>query len=141
VNKIRILEIETASRAQRRWMVCIMYAAFVFTGGYAHLRRPSDFLLILLSGLCCCGIYKIAGRQASPIGPADPDERNLRIRDRALSSAYFAVSGVVILASVFAPFAHLAGAYVLRILVFLIFTLPPSLIAWDEPDSPTEGAE
>jgi len=26
-------------------------------------------------------------------------------------------------------------------LVFLIFTLPPSLIAWDEPDSPTEGAE
>jgi hypothetical protein len=78
---------------------------------------------------------------------ADLDERELAVRNAAYVTAYRAVAVYSVFASVALlftselspPAARLLLGLLVILLVGMIFTLPPAVILWTEPDVPEEA--
>jgi hypothetical protein len=87
------------------------------------------------------------GLTPRPRSEYDLDERELAVRDAAYVTAYRAVAVYSVFASVALVFSSELSASTARLLlgllvillVGMIFTLPPAVILWREPDVPEEA--
>jgi hypothetical protein len=100
-------------------------------------------------------LHEIGGGEMTSLGltpqpgrsEAAPDERELAVRNAAYVTAYRAVAVYSVFASVALLFssglsastARLLLLWLFILLVGMIFTLPPAVVLWREPDVPEEA--
>lgn len=143
------------SRASRRWMVAVMYLCLTAFAAVIALGENLWWALLAIGLLVSFGV--IHTRLIQPIvreagsKTSELDERQLMVRDHAhyrayqilgalfiTSVLYEAVAVMFVGVSLPAPTTGRHFVALIVLLSILIGSLPASVVAWVEPDPPTE---
>jgi len=150
VNGTRILGIETATRAQRRRLVTLMYVSYVLTFVAMYLRNNPA---LLVAAPVCVFVYAVIVKftrnyslRSSPYEAPRPDEREARVREYAMARSYVIIAVVLAVSTAFVAAVadeqtwwrlhHRIFSTVGFAVNFLVLSLPEAIIAWSEPDLP-----
>ena len=155
-DRMSVLGINMAPRANRRWLVAVTYLSLVVVWALIWARGDSNGIILILLATILNGLilggYGRGGLikpfvTRTPLGSPAPwrnDERELHRRDRTHFQVYRFVIALVLLGYVLGgdPFRypHLSRALVLAGVV-LGLTLPQALLLWMEPDVEAEESE
>lgn len=141
MNNISVLGIAVANRAQRRWMVAVMYVSFAITGVVFSGARMLAVFPAVVCFAAYLGVYKFTRRyaiQTSRRDPVHPDEREASVRDHAMARSYLVVSFLFLLfTGLMGQRVHLTDGewnYIFWAVMLITSTLPQALITWNEPD-------
>jgi hypothetical protein len=155
-DRMSVLGINMAPRANRRWLVAMTYLSLAVVWALIWARGDSNGIILILLATIINGVilggYGRGGLikpfvTRTPLGSPAPwrnDERELHRRDRMHFQVYRFVIALVLLGYVLGgdPFhyPHVSRALILGGVV-LGLTLPQALLLWMEPDVEADEGE